>query len=275
MYRNRRVRHSYPPAVVALAYRLFSYCDVKAVAKILGIRSSTLYRWRCLPKYGLADARQMPTSDLPISTLIEACEASGFSVQGAAVYECLSNVAGNTRLVAPRTKAVAEVNHAVGSVEKPESPTPHRVTIEKTAEPKLEVDFAGPRSKPSRKVLNRLYMAQKTLTEKFNTHIGCRELAAVAEMTKYNFITSYRKAFGESPYRSLLRLRVNLAMTFLRCTKERTDVIAMAVGFDSYATMGKAFKRFLGMTVHEYCKRIPDLNSTTALRQIASFDRKR
>ena len=50
-------------------------------------------------------------------------------------------------------------------------------------------------------------------------------------MSKFNFIRSFRAAFGVSPYRYLILVRVDHAKHMLALTHQPLPVVAASVGF--------------------------------------------
>jgi AraC-like DNA-binding protein len=266
MYRRRRVRHSYPPAVLALALRLLKSHDVKATSKILSIRLSTLYRWRPPHGAGHEDENRNAADSKSIGDLVRDCESAGFAVHKNLIL--LDNEATDVsepELHHRRESSIGPCpvdtrESAPGSSGIPgEQPTFHapRVPVHRQV---ADPNFPGvvDATRPS------LLAVHKLIQEKYNTHIGCEDLARTASMSRSHFINSYRRAFGESPYRHLLRLRVDRAAALLQSTRERADIIAIAVGFDSHASLAKAFRSIRGTRLREFCSQLPDLSPTTS-----------
>ena len=80
----------------------------------------------------------------------------------------------------------------------------------------------------------------------YYTRLSCEGLSAIAGMTRFNLIKSFKQAFGVSPYRYLNQVRVDHARHMLALTSQPMHMIAAAVGFGSVSSLARAFKRFAG-----------------------------
>jgi len=78
------------------------------------------------------------------------------------------------------------------------------------------------------------------------------ELAHEVGMSRTAFVTRFRAALGQSPMRHLARLRLGLAAGYLTTTNLSVNAIARRAGYDSDASLSKAFKREFGASPGEY-----------------------
>lgn len=85
--------------------------------------------------------------------------------------------------------------------------------------------------------------------------IGLGELAALAHLSEDHFIRSFRAATGVTPYRYLLRARLDRACVLLRETELGVAEVAEAVGFHSPAYFSARFRRQLGVSPSQYRRR--------------------
>jgi AraC-like DNA-binding protein len=83
------------------------------------------------------------------------------------------------------------------------------------------------------------------------------DLAAMAGMSKYHFLRSFRAVVGMTPYQFLLSLRVRLAANRLIVTPEPVANIAFAAGFGDLSSFNARFRAIFGMspTAYRRCER--------------------
>ena len=70
-------------------------------------------------------------------------------------------------------------------------------------------------------------------------------------MSRFHFIKTFKAIYGSSPYRYLMRVRIQHAKYLLGNTQQTLDTIASAVGFDTPACLSKAFAKTEGFSVSE------------------------
>jgi transcriptional regulator GlxA family with amidase domain len=71
-------------------------------------------------------------------------------------------------------------------------------------------------------------------------------------MSRTLFATRFRELVGESPIRYLARVRLSRAAGYLTTTNATLYAIAQNTGYDSEASLSKAFKRAFGRSPGEY-----------------------
>ncbi len=93
-------------------------------------------------------------------------------------------------------------------------------------------------------------------------------------MSRTHFSQRFRRTVGESPMRYLARVRLSRAAGFLTTTNLTVYAIAQSTGYDSEASLGKAFKRAFGQSPGEYRRerasspiRIADVSATETAGQ--------
>ncbi|HEY3059684.1 MAG TPA: AraC family transcriptional regulator [Chloroflexota bacterium] len=77
-------------------------------------------------------------------------------------------------------------------------------------------------------------------------------LAGEVGMSRTLFATRFRALVGESPIRYLARVRLSQAAGYLTTTNATLYSIAQSTGYDSEASLSKAFKRAFGQSPREY-----------------------
>jgi AraC-like DNA-binding protein len=97
----------------------------------------------------------------------------------------------------------------------------------------------------------RLSIAKSYIFDHYKKDIQLEELSKVAMLSKYHLLRSYRQAFGITPYRQVLDLRLKEATTLLSqgMTLEK---IAMHLGFSDRRSFTKAFKKVYGIAPSTY-----------------------
>jgi transcriptional regulator GlxA family with amidase domain len=78
------------------------------------------------------------------------------------------------------------------------------------------------------------------------------DLAGEVGMSRTLFCTRFRHLVGESPIRYLARVRLSQAAGQLTTTNATLYSIAQSTGYDSEASLSKAFKRAFGRSPGEY-----------------------
>lgn len=77
-------------------------------------------------------------------------------------------------------------------------------------------------------------------------------LAAMARMSKRNFLRCFHAALGTSPIAYLIQLRVQRAAGLLRRTDRSVTEIAFQAGFSDSNYFARQFRKTLGLTPREY-----------------------
>ncbi|OOF59478.1 cupin domain-containing protein [Rodentibacter myodis] len=79
-------------------------------------------------------------------------------------------------------------------------------------------------------------------------------LAAVAAMSRANFIRVFQQQLGMSPGKFLTKVRLDLAAFLLKQSQQSILAIALQVGYQSEAHFSKAFKNAYGLSPGQYRK---------------------
>ncbi|QJW89476.1 helix-turn-helix transcriptional regulator [Spirosoma taeanense] len=106
-----------------------------------------------------------------------------------------------------------------------------------------------PALKPTtrQELYRRLLLAKEFIHDNFSEAICLSDMAAVACLSDYHFLRSFKAAFGESPYQYVLRLRLQKAGDLLRFSPMPIGEVALACGFDEAQAFGKLFRKQHGL----------------------------
>jgi AraC family transcriptional regulator len=78
--------------------------------------------------------------------------------------------------------------------------------------------------------------------------VTLRQMATAAELSPMHFAAQFRRAMGTTPYRYVLRRRIERAQSFIRQNDHTLGDIAMMTGFSSQAHFSTAFRATIGTT---------------------------
>ena len=85
----------------------------------------------------------------------------------------------------------------------------------------------------------------------FAERVSLQDLAAIAGLSVFRFVTVFRQQMGISPHRYLCRVRVSHAQALLR-EGVPTAIVATEVGFFDQSHLGRHFKSQCGLTPRQY-----------------------
>lgn len=106
------------------------------------------------------------------------------------------------------------------------------------------------------------------LNEQIEASLSLEDLAAIAGVSPFHFHRLYRAMTGETPYRTLRRLRLARAAGLLRDTNNPVTRIAFDAGYESSQAFSKAFRRETGFSASEL-RRNPE-RLDTVIRDLSS-----
>ena len=220
--RHRRVRSSYPAALVELALVLCGTVGTRAAASTLGVGMSTVYRWVGLHRTAWMPRNTVPTGGQPVADVVVAlsdrCERAGFSVRSSSIHQFASSI---DHCADPDSLFSTDVEKQ-RSIDSGE-PAPNAVDVSEL-----------------------MLRAKREIETNFATRLSCEILAERVAMPRFAFIKKFTAAFGVPPYHYLLGIRVKQALALLQRSDAPLPAVAAATGFGSAASMQRAFKRFAG-----------------------------
>jgi AraC-like DNA-binding protein len=100
-----------------------------------------------------------------------------------------------------------------------------------------------------------LRRAKDLIDRDFAEPLDVPVLARQAHASRAHFVRSFKKAFGETPHRYLLRRRIERAKELLRNTPLPVTEVSLAVGFQSLSSFSTAFRQLVGEPPSAYAGR--------------------
>ena len=88
--------------------------------------------------------------------------------------------------------------------------------------------------------------ARAMIDVRYAQPLDIRTLSAVACLSPFHFIRSFRGRFFETPHQYLLRIRIQKARELLALTEMSVTDICFEVGFESLGSFSATFHRIVG-----------------------------
>jgi AraC family transcriptional regulator len=108
---------------------------------------------------------------------------------------------------------------------------------------------------PSREDL-RLRRVEVLMRENLGNALSLEAMAREACMSRFHFLRMFKRAYGETPFKRLTRLRMEDAQRRLALGQETIQQIAFACGYENPAHFASAFRRTLGVAPKAYRKTV-------------------
>jgi AraC family transcriptional regulator len=102
----------------------------------------------------------------------------------------------------------------------------------------------------------RVARALHLIEEASDRPLGLAELAAVACMSKYHFLRTFRRTTGFTPYQYLLGARMRRAAAQLRASRAPVAAIAYEAGFGDLSTFNNRFRKMFGVPPGRFRKEL-------------------
>ncbi|TQV75516.1 GlxA family transcriptional regulator [Aliikangiella marina] len=93
---------------------------------------------------------------------------------------------------------------------------------------------------------------QDWIQNNLSRSISLEDMAAVASMSKRNFIRRFKKAVGETPLSYLQRLRIEAAKRYLETTDMHMEQIIEKVGYEDSSAFRRVFQKITSLTPSAY-----------------------
>lgn len=114
---------------------------------------------------------------------------------------------------------------------------------------------------PSSRDQKRIGDALRHLEQNFDRPLALAELAAIARMSRYHFLRTFRSALGTTPYRLVQHMRMRRAARALAGTREPVAAIAFASGFGDLSTFNARFRALFGRSPTHFRAQSPRRSS--------------
>jgi AraC-like DNA-binding protein len=102
-----------------------------------------------------------------------------------------------------------------------------------------------------------LLRARDLIDVRYAEPLDLDALARAACVSRWHFVRSFRRAFGETPHQYLLTRRMERAAALLRTTDHAVAAICVEVGLSSVGSFTTSFKRVYGCTPTAYRRAHP------------------
>ena len=93
------------------------------------------------------------------------------------------------------------------------------------------------------------------IESRLGTEVALADLAQVTGGSVFHFSRAFRNTAGDTPYRYVLRRRIERAKQMLEVSDLGVAEVARSCGFSSRANFAKTFVRFVGTTPKRFRQR--------------------
>ena len=111
---------------------------------------------------------------------------------------------------------------------------------------------APPTTRLAAKDVRRLSAALRYIDTQASDSIQLEQLAAIATMSKFHFLRTFRRVTGTTPYRFVLATRLRRAAAALAGTRMPVGTIALNEGFNDLSSFNRYFRRMMKLTPSRY-----------------------
>ena len=98
----------------------------------------------------------------------------------------------------------------------------------------------------------RLKRADAFIRENLTTSISLDAIAKQAGLSRFHLLRCFRQVYGETPFKRIVRLRMEEAQRRLRQGNEPVAAIAFRCGYENPAHFAYAFRRLVGVSPSRY-----------------------
>ena len=99
-----------------------------------------------------------------------------------------------------------------------------------------------------------LLRAKDLIDRAYAGRLDVAALAREAHASPARFSRSFKRAFGETPHRYLLRRRIERAKELLRSTNLSVTEVSIAVGLQSVGSFSSSFRKLVGESPSAYAR---------------------
>jgi AraC-like DNA-binding protein len=107
---------------------------------------------------------------------------------------------------------------------------------------------AAPTGRETRRVIEAIRLVESDVARP----LELRTMAAVAGMSKYDFLRVFRRLTGMTPHRYLISARLRRAAFALTSSRRPVIAVALDAGFGDLSTFNKTFRAMFGLTPTQY-----------------------
>jgi AraC-like DNA-binding protein len=110
----------------------------------------------------------------------------------------------------------------------------------------------------------RLERARRLIDREYAAALDLDRMAREACLSRYHFLRSFQRQFGETPHRYLTRRRMERARELLRAGEQSVTEVCFAVGFESLGSFSSLFRRQHGEPPDRFRRRLWQLGAIRA-----------
>ena len=107
----------------------------------------------------------------------------------------------------------------------------------------------------------KICLGRDYLAERYSESFCLTEAAKYSCMSQYHFCRVFTKIFGESPYKFVIRLRIEKAKSMLITENFSVSEICEGIGYSSIGSFSILFREKTGMSPTQYRRRLWSLSS--------------
>jgi len=93
------------------------------------------------------------------------------------------------------------------------------------------------------------------MRDQLDQDISLNELANLLGLSRFHFCTAFRLATGQTPYETLITLRIERARELLGNPSSRITDVALAVGYSTPSAFSASFRKVTGTTPTDFRRR--------------------
>jgi AraC-like DNA-binding protein len=112
-----------------------------------------------------------------------------------------------------------------------------------------------PPRRPSPAATRRIATVLEYIDARLGDDLNLGELSALAAMSKYHFLRTFKHSSGVTPHQYILGRRLRAAAAALRTSEEPVAQVALDQGFGDLSTFNHSFRRIMGVTPTTYRSR--------------------
>jgi AraC-like DNA-binding protein len=129
----------------------------------------------------------------------------------------------------------------------------------------LPVAFAAARGAAwEQRQRERLERARGLIDRQYSSELDLDRMAREACLSRYHFLRSFKRQFGDTPHRYLTRRRMERARELLRAGELSVTEVCFEVGFESLGSFSSLFSRVTGESPDTYRRRLWQLGALRA-----------
>jgi transcriptional regulator GlxA family with amidase domain len=120
----------------------------------------------------------------------------------------------------------------------------------------------------ARDQLTRMCRARAALLDT-DAEVTVASLAKASRLSRSQFISKYRAAFGDTPHQTRIRARLERARWLLATSRLTVTEVCMAVGFSSLGSFSALFRLRCGESPSSFRARLADLSEGSRAASVA------